>query len=79
MPAFMAGMEQQLDEMKAIANQTDAPTFENTIVAMEKSGALLTRVRNVFFNPRRQRRMTRCRTLKPSSRRCWLYIRTTCC
>jgi peptidyl-dipeptidase Dcp len=43
-------MQQQLEEMNAIAGQTDAPTFENTIVAMEKSGALLTRVSNVFFN-----------------------------
>jgi peptidyl-dipeptidase Dcp len=50
MPTFTAGMQQQLDEMNAIAGQTDAPTFENTIVAMEKSGALLTRVSNVFFN-----------------------------
>jgi peptidyl-dipeptidase Dcp len=49
-PAFMAGMKQQLDEMKAIAEQKEAPTFENTIVAMEKSGSLLTRVRNVFSN-----------------------------
>ncbi|MFM7925293.1 MAG: dipeptidyl carboxypeptidase II, partial [Planctomycetaceae bacterium] len=30
--------------------QKDAPTFENTITAIEKSGALLTRVRNVFSN-----------------------------
>ncbi len=49
-PAFIAGMQSQLDEMKAIADQTAAPTFENTIVAMEKSGELLTRVRNVFSN-----------------------------
>ena len=49
-PAFMVGMKQQLAEMEAIAAQTDAPTFVNTIVAIEKSGALLTRVRNVFSN-----------------------------
>ena len=49
-PAFTVGMKQQLAEMDAIAAQTDAPTFENTIVAIEKSGALLTRVRNVFSN-----------------------------
>jgi peptidyl-dipeptidase Dcp len=49
-PAYLAGMEQQIAEMKAIAAQEDAPTFDNTIVAMEKSGALLTRVRNVFSN-----------------------------
>lgn len=49
-PAFMAGMKQQLAEMDAIAAQTDAPTFDNTITAIERSGALLTRVRNVFSN-----------------------------
>ncbi|MDA1229787.1 MAG: M3 family metallopeptidase, partial [Planctomycetota bacterium] len=49
-PAFMVGMKQQLAEMDAIAAQKAAPSFENTIVAIEKSGALLTRVRNVFSN-----------------------------
>lgn len=49
-PAFMAGMKQQLEEVGEIANQTDPPTFENTITAFEKSGALLTRVQSVFFN-----------------------------
>jgi len=49
-PAFMAGMKTQLAEMEAIAAQKDAPSFENTIVAVERSGALLTRVRNVFSN-----------------------------
>lgn len=50
LPTFLAGMQQQLDEMKAIAGQKDAPTFANTIVPMEESGALLTRVSNVFDN-----------------------------
>lgn len=36
--------------METIATQEEAPTFDNTIVAIEKSGALLTRVRNVFSN-----------------------------
>ena len=49
-PAFEEGMRQQRAEMDAIANAADAPTFENTIVAMERSGQLLTRVANVFFN-----------------------------
>ena len=49
-PAFTAGMKQQLAEMETIATQKEAPSFENTIVAIEKSGALLTRVRNVFSN-----------------------------
>ena len=41
-------MRQQLAEVDSIAKQTTAPTFENTIVAMEKSGALLTRVSKTF-------------------------------
>jgi len=48
-PAFNEGMKQQLAEVDKIANNADAPTFDNTIVAMEKTGALLTRVSKVFF------------------------------
>jgi peptidyl-dipeptidase Dcp len=48
-PAIEAGMKAQLVEVAAIANQEAAPTFENTIVAMEKTGASLTRVAKVFF------------------------------
>jgi peptidyl-dipeptidase Dcp len=47
-PAIEAGMAQQLEEMRAIANSPDKPTFENTLVAMEKSGRLLDRVMSVF-------------------------------
>jgi peptidyl-dipeptidase Dcp len=47
-PAIEAGMAEQLKEMQAIANNPAAPTFENTFVAMEKSGALLDRVTAVF-------------------------------
>src|SRR6185437_14917262 len=43
-PAIEAGMAEQLQEMQAIANNPEPPTFENTIVAFEKSGQLLTRV-----------------------------------
>lgn len=42
-PAIEAGMTQQREEMRAIADNPAAPTFENTIVAMEKSGQLFTR------------------------------------
>ncbi|MFT4178517.1 MAG: M3 family metallopeptidase [Thermomonas sp.] len=49
-PAFDAGMAQQLQEMQAIADNPEAPTFENTIVAMEKSGQVLGRARDVFYN-----------------------------
>src|SRR5699024_2976587 len=49
-PAFEAGMEQELEEVEEIANNSEAPTFENTIVAMEKSGRLLSRAASVFYN-----------------------------
>lgn len=49
-PAFKAGMEQELEEMEAIASNPDSPTFENTILAMEKSGDLLRRTSSVFYN-----------------------------
>jgi peptidyl-dipeptidase Dcp len=47
-PAIEEGMKQQLAEVEKIADQGDAPTFENTLVAMEKSGVLLDRVQHVF-------------------------------
>ena len=47
-PAIEAGMAQQRKEMQAIADNPAPPTFENTIVAMEKTGQLLHRVSNVF-------------------------------
>ncbi|HEX7114401.1 MAG TPA: M3 family metallopeptidase [Steroidobacter sp.] len=49
-PALLAGMAEQLEEMEAIANNPEPPTFENTIVAMERSGQLLSRVSAVFGN-----------------------------
>lgn len=49
-PALEAGMREHLIEINAIANQKSMPTFENTIVAMERSGELLGRVTRVFFN-----------------------------
>jgi peptidyl-dipeptidase Dcp len=47
-PALEAGIKQQLGEIEAIANNTAAPTFDNTLVALERSGQLLARVNNVF-------------------------------
>jgi peptidyl-dipeptidase Dcp len=47
-PALEEGMRQQLAEIHQIAAQQAAPTFDNTIVAMERSGALLTRAYKVF-------------------------------
>ncbi len=49
-PAFDAGMAEQLKEIDAIANNPAKPTFENTIVALEKTGQTLDRATNVFFN-----------------------------
>jgi len=47
-PALEAGMAQQQVEIRAIANNPSAPTFDNTIVAMEKSGQLLNRAMAAF-------------------------------
>lgn len=47
-PAIEEGMKQHLAEITTIADNSDAPTFDNTFVAMEKSGAMLTRVMMAF-------------------------------
>ncbi len=47
-PALEEGMRRQIAEVEAIANDRAAPTFENTIVAMERSGQMLTRAEKVF-------------------------------
>jgi len=47
-PAIEEGMKQQLEEVKKIAENPASPTFENTLVALEKSGQLLSRVALVF-------------------------------
>lgn len=49
-PALSEGMREQNEEIDAIVNNTEEPTFLNTIVALEKSGALLERVTTVFGN-----------------------------
>jgi peptidyl-dipeptidase Dcp len=49
-PALREGMKQQQEEVDVIVNNTDAPTFENTIEAMEYSGDLLSRTNIVFSN-----------------------------
>ncbi|RUO43642.1 dipeptidyl carboxypeptidase II [Aliidiomarina taiwanensis] len=48
-PAFAAGMSQHAAEIRAIATNPEAPTFDNTILAMEQSGKLLGRVSAVFY------------------------------
>ena len=50
LPAMEAGITEHAAEVEAIANNPEPATFENTIVALEKSGGLLERASNVFFN-----------------------------
>jgi len=49
-PAIEEGMKQQLTEIEKIANNHAPPTFDNTIVAMERSGQMLNRATQTFFN-----------------------------
>ncbi|NMD16414.1 MAG: M3 family metallopeptidase [Bacteroidales bacterium] len=49
-PAMMESIRQHEVEIEAIAENNSAPTFENTILAFDTSGKLLTRITNVFFN-----------------------------
>ena len=48
-PAFLKGIEQQNAEIKAIVENPAKPTFENTIVALDNSGEILSRVAGVFY------------------------------
>ncbi|MCR5193807.1 MAG: M3 family metallopeptidase [Bacteroidales bacterium] len=50
MPAFEEGMKRQKAEIDAIVNNTEAPSFANTIEALEQSGDMLNEVSAVFFN-----------------------------
>ena len=49
-PAFNEGIKQQAEEINAIVNNPDQPTFENTVAAKDRTGKLLIRVSSVFFN-----------------------------
>lgn len=49
-PAFERGISEELEEIEKIASNQDEPTFENTILELEKSGVLLSRVSRVFYN-----------------------------
>ncbi|MEO8854084.1 MAG: peptidyl-dipeptidase Dcp [Ginsengibacter sp.] len=48
-PAIEEGMKQKLAEIQKIANNLDSPTFDNTLVALEKSGQVLTRATHAFY------------------------------
>ncbi len=49
-PAIEAGMRDQLKEIEPIANNSEKPTFDNTIVALERTGRLLDRAQRTFSN-----------------------------
>lgn len=50
LPAFEAGIAEQVAEIETIVNNEETPTFENTILPYDKSGEILKRVSGVFFN-----------------------------
>jgi peptidyl-dipeptidase Dcp len=50
MPAVEEGIDEQVAEIKAITDSKDEATFDNTILAFDQSGDLLTKASNVFFN-----------------------------
>lgn len=49
-PAFELAMREHSAEIAAIANNSAAPSFDNTVVALEKSGSTLSRTQRIFFN-----------------------------
>lgn len=50
LPTFEAAMKEQIKEIDAIVNNNEAPTFKNTIVALERSGLFLNKVSSPFYN-----------------------------
>ncbi|HJR99326.1 MAG TPA: hypothetical protein VJ780_00210, partial [Flavobacterium sp.] len=50
LPAFKEGIALAKAEIDAIVNNTESPTFENTIEAMDYSGDILDRISSIFFN-----------------------------
>src|ERR1700720_1590063 len=49
-PAIEAGMREQLKEVDVVANNSEKPTFDNTVVALERTGRLLDRAERTFSN-----------------------------
>jgi len=50
LPAFKEAMKQQKEEIDVIINNKEDATFENTIVAFDNSGELLSRISSIFYN-----------------------------
>jgi peptidyl-dipeptidase Dcp len=50
MPAFIEGMKQDNEDIEKLTGNSEAPSFDNTILAFDRSGKLLTRVSKVFYN-----------------------------
>lgn len=50
LPAFQEAIKRGKDEVKSISKSTDTPTFENTIESLERSGELVNRIAEIFFN-----------------------------
>lgn len=48
-PAFEEGIRQRMEEIDAIANNEEEPTFENTLIKLEEGGQMLSRVQGVFY------------------------------
>jgi peptidyl-dipeptidase Dcp len=53
-PALEAGMARQLEEIDRIAGDPAAPTFENTLAALERTGRTLDRVSTIYVEPQRR-------------------------
>ena len=51
MPAFQEGMKKQKEEIQAIIDNTEEPTFENTVVALDNTGIMLEEVVQCFLQP----------------------------
>ncbi len=49
-PALEIALQEAREELAAVVNNPEAPTFENTVVAIERGGANLNRIANIFFN-----------------------------
>jgi peptidyl-dipeptidase Dcp len=62
-PAFDYGLKQNISEIEKIANNTETPTFENTVLALEKSGEVLKRCTQIFLGICRAQFIARKRTL----------------